>query len=174
MDLLSLALMCGPMVDPATTLRVIAVESGGFPYAIHDNTNGKTYQAGSSRGAVNVANILVGAGHRIDVGLMQINYDAWLRPTGFSIEKAFDPCTNVRLGTTILSADYARALQHSGTTLDALTRALSEYNSGSESLAWSYAGKVLSRRTDFKPLRAPALHNAGAAAAARSVDASFR
>jgi type IV secretion system protein VirB1 len=153
MDLLTLAVLCGPMVDPATTLRVIAVESAGHAYAIHDNTNGKTYEAGSSRGAVNVANILLRAGHRIDLGLMQINYDAWLKPTRFSIEQAFDPCTNIRLGTTILSANYARALGHSGTSRDALYRALSQYNSGNDSAAWDYAQKVLTGRTSMKILR---------------------
>jgi type IV secretion system protein VirB1 len=153
MDLLTLAVLCGPMVDPATTLRVIAVESAGHAYAIHDNTNGKTYEAASSRGAVNVANILVRAGHRIDVGLMQISYDVWLKPTRFSIERAFDPCTNIRLGTTILSANYARALGRSGTARDALYRALSQYNSGSDSAAWDYAEHVLTGRTTMKLFR---------------------
>lgn len=153
MDLLTLAVLCGPMVDPSTTLRVIAVESAGHAYAIHDNTNGKTYEAGSSRGAVNVANILLRAGHRIDLGLMQINYDAWLKPARFSIEQAFDPCTNIRLGTTILSANYARALGQSGTSREALYRALSQYNSGSDSAAWDYAERVLTGRTSAKIFR---------------------
>src|SRR5450631_960916 len=133
MDPLTLAVLCGPMVDPATTLRVIAVESAGHAYAIHDNTSGKTFDAASSRGAVNVATILIRAGHRVDLGLMQINYDAWLKPTRFSIEQAFNPCTNIRLGTTILSANYASALGRSGTSREALYRALSQYNSGSDS-----------------------------------------
>lgn len=146
MDLLTLAIFCAPLVDPATTLRVIAVESAGHPYTIHDNTNGKTYEAGTSHGAATVAGILIRAGHRIDVGLMQINYEVWLRPTGFSIENAFNPCTNIRLGSTILSANYARALGRSATSNDALVRALSEYNSGNDS-SLSYAQKVLIGRT---------------------------
>ena len=153
MDLLALAVLCGPMVDPATTLRVIAVESAGHAFAIHDNTNGKTYEARSSRGAASVATILLRAGHRIDLGLMQINYDAWLKPTRFSIEQAFDPCTNIRLGTTILSANYARALERSGSPRDALVRALSQYNSGSDSASWDYAERVLTGRTSLKLFR---------------------
>jgi type IV secretion system protein VirB1 len=153
MDLLTLAFLCGPMVDPATTLRVIAVESAGHAYAIHDNTNGKTYDAGSSRGAVNVATVLLRAGHRIDLGLMQINYEAWLKPTRFSIEQAFEPCTNIRLGTTILSANYARALHRSGTSREALYRALSQYNSGSDSKSWDYAVRVLTGRTSITIFR---------------------
>src|SRR5271163_3832260 len=149
MDLLALAIFCAPLVDPATTLRVIAVESAGHPYAIHDNTNGKTYEAGTSHGAANVARILIRAGHRIDLGLMQINYAVWLRPTGFSIERAFDPCTNIRLGSTILSANYARALSRSATSQDALMRALSEYNSGGDS-SLNYVRKVLIGRTSLQ------------------------
>src|SRR5271155_2437530 len=152
MDLLALAIFCAPLVDPATTLRVIAVESAGHPYAIHDNTNGKTYEAGTSHGAATVARILISAGHRIDVGLMQINYEVWLRPTGFPIESAFNPCTNIRLGSTILSANYARALSRSATSQDALMRALSEYNSGSDS-SLNYAQQVLMGRTSMQPRR---------------------
>jgi type IV secretion system protein VirB1 len=146
MDLLTLAVLCGPMVAPAMTLRVIAVESAGHPYAIHDNTDGKSYQATNSRDAVSVASFLIRAGHRVDLGLMQINYDAWIRPTGFSLESTFDSCTNIRLGTTILSANYARALGRSHTAHEALNRALSQYNSGSDTLSWQYAEHVLNTR----------------------------
>ncbi len=50
MDLLTLALVCGPLVNPAMTLRVIEVESGGFPYAIHDNRDGSSYHLAKFRG----------------------------------------------------------------------------------------------------------------------------
>jgi len=153
MDLLTLAVLCGPLVDPATTLRVITVESAGHAYAIHDNSSGKTYDAASSRGGATVANILIRAGHRIDLGLMQISYEAWLKPARFSIEQAFDPCTNIRLGTTILSANYARALARSRTSQEALYRALSQYNSGSDFASWAYAQEVLTGRTSIRLLR---------------------
>ena len=154
MDLLTLALVCAPMVDPATTLRVISVESGGNPYAIHDNSARVTYRAGSAREAAITATVLIRAGHRIDVGLMQINYDAWLRPTRFTLERAFDPCTNIRLGSTILSANYAHALTRSGSSQEALYRALSAYNSGSDTVALNYARKVIEGRPAHR-LRGP-------------------
>jgi type IV secretion system protein VirB1 len=156
MDLLTLAALCGPLVDPAMTLRVIAVESAGHPYAIHDNTTGVSYDAATADGAESRANLLLKAGHRIDLGLMQINYDAWLRPTGFAVASALDPCTNIRLGTTLLSANYAHALRRPGTQTEALARALSEYNSGSESRSWNYAVRVLTGRTALKFLHAEA------------------
>jgi type IV secretion system protein VirB1 len=153
MDLLSVVLACSPMVDPATTLRVIAVESAGRPYAIHDNTAGKSYDAANEAQAVRFAATLIRAGHRVDLGLMQINYEAWLRPTQFALKSAFDPCTNIRLGTTILSANYARALQRSTTESAALWRALSAYNSGSESRSLGYAQQVLAPRSARSPHR---------------------
>jgi type IV secretion system protein VirB1 len=146
-DLLSVVLACSPLVDPSTTLRVIAVESAGHVYAIHDNTDGKSYDGANEAHAVRFAAILIRAGHRLDLGLMQINYEAWLRPTQFSLKSAFDPCTNIRLGTTILSANYARALRHSPTESAALWRALSAYNSGSESRSLGYAQQVLAPRS---------------------------
>jgi type IV secretion system protein VirB1 len=152
MDLLTLAVLCGPLVDPAMTLRVISVESAGHAYAIHDNTTGVSYDSPTAAGAESIANVLLQAGHRIDLGLMQISYDAWLRPTGFAVGSALDPCTNIRLGTTLLSANYARALKRPGTSVEALARALSEYNSGSETRSWSYAVRVLTGRTAIKDL----------------------
>jgi hypothetical protein len=52
-----------------------------------------------------------------------------------------------------LSANYAHALRRPGTTAQALARALSEYNSGSETRSWSYAVQVLTGRTALKLLR---------------------
>jgi len=153
MDLLSVVLACSPLVDPATTWRVIAVESSGHPYAIHDNTDGKSYDAANDAEAIRLATTLIRARHRVDLGLMQINYDTWLRPTQFSLEKTFDPCTNIRLGTTILSAIYARALRRSTTESEALWRALSVYNSGSESRSLGYAEQVLNPRAPHHPRR---------------------
>ena len=68
---------------------------------------------------------LIRAGHSVDLGLMQINYQAWLKPTGFSLERAFDPCTNVRLGTTILSAYFGQAMTPTRSPREALWRSLS-------------------------------------------------
>lgn len=152
MDLLSVALLCSPLVDPATTLRVIDVESAGHVYAIHDNTEGRTYDGANSAQAVSLASALIRAGHALDLGLMQINYEVWLKPTGYPLEQVFDACTNVRLGTTILSAHYARMLPRSVSRLDALQRALSVYNSGSESRSWEYAQSVLTGLTSMRLL----------------------
>jgi type IV secretion system protein VirB1 len=146
MDLLSLAFLCGPMVDPAVTLRIISVESGGDPYVIHDDSAGMVYRSPDLLGAAAIARSLLQIRHRIDIGLMQINYEVWLKPTRFALARALEPCTNIRLGTIILSANYAHALSHSRGSQDALNRALSTYNSGSDFASLGYAERVLAGR----------------------------
>ncbi len=123
MDLLSLAMLCGHLVDPAMTLRVIDVESRGQTYAIHDNTSDQTFVPSSLPEAVALASRLIVQGHRLDIGLMQINYDVWLKPGAFPLAKAFDACTNITVGSIILNADYVQALQTSKVPSDALWRA---------------------------------------------------
>ncbi len=143
MDLLTLAVACGHLVHPATTLRVIETESRGHVYAIHDNTSGAQYDPANLRQAAGLARNLISLGHNLDLGLMQINEQVWLRPIGFPLERALSACTNIRLGTTILSANYAQALSRAADSTDALMRALSLYNSGSETRALGYAVRVL-------------------------------
>ena len=143
MDLLSLAVACSVLTDPRTTLRVIAVESQGQAYAIHDNTEGHTFTPRSLPEALEIASLLIGAGHRLDIGLMQINVDVWLRPRAYPLARAFDPCTNIRIGSTILHRNYTQALARSRNASEALWRALSLYNTGTDWRGFEYAGRVL-------------------------------
>jgi len=145
MDLLTLAALCGPWVAPATTLSVVAVESAGQIFAIHDNTSNRSFAPATSGEAERISAMLIRAGHRLDLGLMQINYDAWFRPTRMSLHQAFNPCINIAFGTTILSAAYARELSHRLPAPEALKRALSVYNSGDAFRARDYANTVLNR-----------------------------
>ena len=147
MDLLSLAILCGPMVDPTLTLRVIGVERAAvIPTSFMTTVRGR-YTAGQILQAPRrIAEELLQMRHRIDVGLMQINYEVSFKPTRFALARALEPCTNIRLGTTILSANYAHALPHSHGSEDALHRALSNYNSGSEFVSLGYAERVLAGR----------------------------
>jgi type IV secretion system protein VirB1 len=145
--------MCGHLVDPAMTLRVIDVESRGQTYAIHDNTSNQTFAPSSLPDAEAVASRLIVQGHRLDIGLMQINYDVWLKPGSFPLAKAFDACTNITIGSIILNADYVQALQTSKVTSEALWRALSLYNSGSDWRGLGYANRVLMGPSNSAPYR---------------------
>jgi type IV secretion system protein VirB1 len=144
MDLLKLALLCGHLVHPAMTLRVIEVESQGQTFAIHDNTSDQSFVPHSLPEAVRLASMLIWAGHRVDLGLMQINYEVWLKPTQLILAQAFDPCTNIFMGSTILNADYGQALRWTTDRNEALWRALSRYNTGTDWRGWRYAQRVLS------------------------------
>jgi len=88
--------------------------------------------------------MLIWAGHRVDLGLMQINYEVWLKPTQLILAQAFDPCTNIFMGSTILNADYGQALRWTTDRNEALWRALSRYNTGTDWRGWRYAQRVLS------------------------------
>ena len=171
MDLLSLAALCGRLVHPDMTLRVIAVESQGHAYAVHDNTTAQHYYPETLQQALRLSTHLIDSGHHLDLGLMQINYEAWLRPTAFPIERALDPCTNITLGTTILSADYTQALIRSTTLNEALLHSLSLYNSGSEWRSLSYAQVVLTGRASSSA-SLPA-HRSGSAERARDAAVTF-
>jgi type IV secretion system protein VirB1 len=60
---------------------------------------------------------------------MQIN-SRNLAALGYTIEDALDPCTNIRGGGAILTANYARAVAHFGEGQQALLAAISAYNTG--------------------------------------------
>jgi type IV secretion system protein VirB1 len=161
MDLLSLAILCGPWVAPATTLSVIGVESGGHPLAIHDNTDRMSYWPRSAREAQRLAGALIRARHSLDLGLMQINYDAWFKATGVRLDAAFDPCLNIGFGTTILSAAYARESALRVSPAQALKQALSVYNSGDRNRASAYADRVMNAGQHSHPVGKPTLASEG-------------
>jgi type IV secretion system protein VirB1 len=118
-----------PNIAPATLEAVIAVESRGDPLAIFDNTTRRAWHPHDQVEAIALAQRLVTAGHVVDIGLMQVD-SANLPALGLSGAQAFDPCTNVRAGGTILAADYAAAMQRWGEGQIALQHALSAYNAG--------------------------------------------
>ena len=60
---------------------------------------------------------------------MQVN-SRNLRALGVGVFQAFNPCTNISAGATILSADYANASRLRGPGQAALQAALSAYNTG--------------------------------------------
>src|SRR6202012_4015163 len=65
----------------------------------------------------------------VDLGLMQVN-SRNLAALGYSIWQILDPCTNIRGGASILTADYAEAARSRGEGQAALEAALSAYNTG--------------------------------------------
>ncbi len=120
---------CAPHIAPPTLAAVIHVESGGNPLALNVNGIGR-FRPASRADAIAIATHFIARGHRVDIGLMQVD-SSNLRALGYSVASMLDPCTNVRAGSSILSADYRIALNAGDHGQQALAAALSAYNTGS-------------------------------------------
>ena len=145
MDFQALIHECAPTVAPSVIRAIIRTESNFDPLAL--NINGPvrlTERAKSVAEAASWAQWLISQGYSVDVGLMQINSRnlAWLELT---LIDAFDPCTNIRAGASILAAQYDLARKTHGEGEAALLRAISAYNTGNFHRGFSngYVDKVL-------------------------------
>ncbi len=125
---------CAPQVAPVTMAAIVQAESGGNPLVMWDNTTRRRYYPASREQAVAILRALMAAGHKVDVGIGQVdteNFGAY----GLTPETAFDACINLRAASRILVASWRQAQGH-------LTGALQAYNSGSTTGDWHYAQVV--------------------------------
>ena len=123
-------LACAVNVAPSTLEAVIRVESGGNALAL--NVNGLRVQpppARDIREAAQIAAGFIARGYSVDIGLMQVS-SRNLIALGVTVRQVLDPCTNIRSGAKILTADYAAATRTLGEGQVALQAALSAYNTG--------------------------------------------
>lgn len=141
MMITSLITQCGSGVDPTTTAAIIKVESGGNPYAIGDNTTRKSYRFNSKEEAIAAANYLLNNGHSVDMGLMQIN-SIHLKSMNLSLDEVFTPCSNIKIGTSILKGFYKKHNNEPDKNI-VLFKALSAYNTGSAWRGEGYINRVL-------------------------------
>lgn len=117
---------------PAPLTRAIArVESGLNPWAL--NIEGKGYLFPSKTQALEKAKVAQATGQSFDSGLMQIN-NRWLERWQIPLEEAFDPQTNIHLGSRILK----REIDRHGETWNAV----GAYHSPSETRQREYIAKV--------------------------------
>jgi type IV secretion system protein VirB1 len=124
-------LACAPNVSPITLEAVIRVESGGDPLAIHVNgVRTQPEPATTAAQAAQLAEGFIRRGYSVDIGLMQVNSRS-LAVLGITVERVLDPCTNIRAGAAVLTADYAVATRTHPEGQPALQAALSAYNTGS-------------------------------------------
>lgn len=146
MDLSQLIETCAIDTHPKTVMAVIRVESAGNYLAIGVNGSLKLRKAQNPKDAAQLAQYAISKGYSVDVGLMQINSNN-IRRFGLGLEEAFNPCTNIRLGTKILSSNYSNAVDYHGEGQGALKAALSAYNTGSMTKGFrnGYVGKYYKR-----------------------------
>ncbi len=136
--------MCAPSVAPDTMRAIVAVESGGNPYALNDNTAHRSYAPQTEQQARTIVLRLLAQGHSVDVGLAQVNSGNF---TALHVDatRMLEPCANLTVASRILANDYARALTVSSNQHDALWRAISAYNTGSLFAGRSYVAAVIAQ-----------------------------
>lgn len=132
-DLLLIATCAPAGVSAQTIAEIIRVESGGQPYALQFNVPGtKGWQVvlGSAPEArAYLASAAMKPGMSVDIGLMQIN-SRELPGLGLTLDDALDSCKNIWGGATLLQQKYLAALETHSPGQDALSAALSAYNTG--------------------------------------------
>jgi type IV secretion system protein VirB1 len=133
---------CAPAVAPSTMAAIVQVESGGDPFAIGDNTAGRSYYPHDRATAERLARRLLDAGHLLDLGIAQIdsmNFAGF----GATVHTIFDPCVNLNVGARILSDDYAFAMGRYRDAQVALRHAIGMYNTGRLNAGTRYIARVL-------------------------------
>ena len=139
-----LASQCAPSAPLATLRSIVTVESAFNPFALSINyPEAAGIQLGIGEGSVALARQprnadeairwskwFMANGQTVSVGLMQLNVEH-LAALKLSLEKAFDPCTNLRMGWRIFNDKYSQASAVLGKGQLAMHSALSAYNSGS-------------------------------------------
>ncbi|QIE29053.1 lytic transglycosylase domain-containing protein [Caballeronia sp. SBC2] len=161
-DFNTLAQQCAPGVHPTTLQAVVRTESGFNPFAIGIVGGRLVRQPQNRDEAVATVKALDAAGWNYSMGLSQVNrYN--LSRYGMDANAAFDPCTNLRAGSAILSDCYHRASAHMGAGQDALRAAFSCYYSGNfergfvrDSGTSSYVQRIVSFVASTDPTTAKA------------------
>ena len=133
---------CAPHVAPRTALAIISVESGGRWWAVNDNDQ-DTPRLSTPADAIAYARQRVAEGGSIDIGIAQLN-SSHLRSMHLTVDEAFEPCTNIAMGMSVLQDAWGRSVRNWGTTRYALFKAFEAYNGGPG--AWTSSSPALRKR----------------------------
>ena len=149
---------CAPHAAVNTMLAVATTESAFHPYAISLNSpislakkmgrSNQTLQLErqptSRDEAIRWMRWLLLRNVTVSVGLLQVNTDNAAR-FHISPEDLLDPCTNIAVGSTLLSEAFATQRHFNPNDQAALLRALSVYNTGTASLGFynGYVARIL-------------------------------
>ena len=149
-----LAQQCAPEIATEAVVPLVMTESGGDDLAININKGPRVRVASIAEGAALVRRYMA-AGYTVDVGLAQVNSANFAR-LGVTVEQAFDPCTNLRLASSMLQAGYGLAIRHY-TGLDAISATYSLYNTGTLTRGFrnGYVGRVWSAASGMGTIQTP-------------------
>lgn len=134
---------CAPSVSTDTMSAVVGVESAGDEFALGDNTLRRSFHPRDRAAAERLAQALIVRGDSVDVGLAQVNSGNFAS-YGVTSTQMLEPCANVRVGSSILAADYRWASSRFPSPRQALWHAISAYNSGSLYAGSGYVSLVVS------------------------------
>lgn len=126
---LTLVAACAPLVDPSTAQALVRIESNFNASAIGVVGGQLARQPRTRAEGLATAHALQTGGWNFSVGLAQINLRNFSR-LGLTMEKAFEPCSNLEAMQTVLLDCFDRASQQRGSPQRSLRRALSCYYSG--------------------------------------------
>ena len=135
---------CAPLVSPVLMHALVRTESSWNPLAIGpDDGQPAIAQPGTLDEAVRTVKQLQASGAKFSLGLAQIHVSNVTR-RGMTLEQAFDPCSNLKMGQTILFENYNQAIKEGYTGVDAVWAALRGYNSGgvNKTVSDKYANKI--------------------------------
>lgn len=149
----ALAKQCAPEIATEALMPLVLTESGGDSIQINVN-RGPRVHAGSVAEGATIVRRYMAAGYTVDVGLAQINSANFVR-LGVTAEQVFEPCTNLRLASTMLQQGYGLASRFY-TGLDAISATYSLYNTGTltRGLRNGYVGRVWSAATTMGSIQA--------------------
>ena len=143
-DLTSLIEQCVPSIAQPSMVAIVKVESKGHPLALNLNKGYRLqFQPQSKAQAQRWVEYLEKHGYNFDIGLAQINIKN-ANKYGYNALDLLEPCTNLKLGSTILMNGYTSALPSSKSTSEAWQKSISAYNTGNfySGFTNGYVGKV--------------------------------
>lgn len=110
------------------TQAIIQVESKRNPLAININKLGIKFTPKNKEEAIQIAKKYIAKGYTVDMGLMQFNSEN-LDRYNYKVEDLYDPCTNIKAGTTIFSENFNNT--NKSENIDSrILKSLSAYNTG--------------------------------------------
>lgn len=135
---------CAPQVSPVLMHALVRTESSWNPLAIGPDAGQPAIaQPSTLEAAVKTVKQLQASGGKFSLGLAQIHISN-VTQRGMTLEQAFDSCSNLKLGQTILFEYYDKALKEGYAGVDAVWAALRGYNSNrvNSTVSDQYATKI--------------------------------
>jgi type IV secretion system protein VirB1 len=121
---------CVPSIAQKQMIAIVQVETKGNPLALNLNNGYKLqFQPHSKTQAQKWVEYLDKYNYNFDIGLAQINIKN-VNKYRYKVTELLDPCTNLKLASSILIKNYTSALPSSKSSDEAWQKAISAYNTG--------------------------------------------